>query len=434
MSNFHPNFPFGKGMWVHDIGSVAPLKKDSSGELAALSKFDDQGNLLYKATFDDIIKKLTDNDFSYVLIKIGDGNALYPGGQSQLTRDMVDACHAAGLKVYSWSYVYGADPSREGDLVLYAVEQLGVDGHVFDAEIEYERLPNPSAAAETMLQVVRTKYPDFFLAHAPFPIIDYHTAFPYATFGKYCDAVMPQVYWNDIGVSVSDMIAEMFQQWSKWQDNWTASGHGDSVKPIVPLGMSYDITDRTPALIMTPEELTEFITGVAGYMSVCFWVMEYTIRDDLWNALKSTPVKAPPADPSTQQTNQNTQQTQSSTTQPQVPAQPQQPAQPANPPAPAQQTQTVPTSTPTSTPSTPTPPATPATTQSVTPQKPAVAQSTPFTPPAVINVKKDNTSPSGVSMQVRDFKPHIDYLIEFFQYLFTVLIPKFFGKKGGDGK
>src|SRR5687768_175533 len=161
----HKDMPFGKGLWIWKIEQCL------GGDI------------------DAIIQKCKDYDISYLLIKNGDGEKVW----TQLTVDIVTQFHNAGIKVYSWSYNYGLNPLAEATVAIKCLD-LGVDGHVFDAESEYEHLVNNAHAAETMLQMVRSRYPDKFLAHAPYPIIDLHKDFPYLTFGKYCDAVMPQVY------------------------------------------------------------------------------------------------------------------------------------------------------------------------------------------------------------------------------------------------
>src|SRR5919199_3107598 len=206
---FHKDHPWKKGLWIWRIESCLD------------------------GTIESIIKKCHDYDISYLIIKNGDGATLWP----QLDRGIVSQLQDAGIKVYSWSYNYGKDPLAEAQVAIKCLE-LGVNGHVFDAEGEFEREPNNTQLAEVMLQTVRSRHPDKFLAYAPLAIVDYHPSFPYVTFGKYCDAVMPQVYWGSwtsLGQSPTRGLLWMYDNWERWQKNWRDNGHEDSVKPIIPI-------------------------------------------------------------------------------------------------------------------------------------------------------------------------------------------------------
>lgn len=270
MTNFHPNFPFGKGVWIWRLSECCG------------------GNL--KLTID----KCKQNDISYVLIKCGDGENTWP----QFTKEVVEAFRSQGVKVYSWSYVYGKNPIREASIAMWALDK-GVDGHVFDAEAEYEKIPDPAGTAKTMLEYIRNHtndagvkpYEKVFLAHAPFPVIDYHQKFPYIEFGKYCDAVMPQMYWGTMKRDPENIIMWTYQQWSKWEATWKGQGHGDSVKPIIPIGQAYDNAQTNYSL--KAGDIKRFIDGVAGYMSVNFWSFQHILRADCWEAIRTAQVTKP---------------------------------------------------------------------------------------------------------------------------------------------
>lgn len=258
---FHPKFPFGKGLWIWMLSSC-------------------MGGDLNKT-----IQQCKDFDISYVIVKCGDGENTW----DQFTQEMVDAFHAAGIKIYSWSYVYGNDPLREAAIAMWALD-MGVDGHVFDAESEYE---GKSTQATEMLQAVRNHSASAFLAYAPFPIIDVHQSYPYLEFGKYCDAVMPQIYWGDFQMTPLDAMNWMYDNFSRWEKTWQDEGRGESVKPIIPLGQAYDNPEVTPAYKSTPEDITEFIAASRGYMSVNFWSFQHILGDPIWEALRDNNVKPP---------------------------------------------------------------------------------------------------------------------------------------------
>lgn len=256
----HPNFPFGRGLWVWYIKSCFG------------------GNL------DKIIAKCKEVGLTHLLIKSGDGTNTW---HNQWTPDLIKYFHDHGIKVYSWTYVYGDVPLREAAIAMWSID-MGADGHVFDAETQYEGKPN---SAITMMRAVRQHNPNTFLAYAPFPIIDYHLRYPYIEFGKYCDAVMPQMYWGDFKQRPQATINWTFQQFSKWEKIWKAGGHGDSVKPIIPAGQAYD--NPTVGYKNTPADIAEFIQGCRGYKSVNFWSFQHILRADIWEAIKNNNVDLP---------------------------------------------------------------------------------------------------------------------------------------------
>ena len=206
-----------------------------------------------------IIEKVKFAGLTWVTIKCGDGN-LFWKGEDECTSDVVTQFHNAGIKVFGWQYVYGDDPIGEAE-VANQILDLGIDGFIIDAEAEYKGKPDNATA---YLENIREEHPVSFVAYTTFPIIDYHTDFPYLEFGKYCDAVMPQDYWKEIGVTPEEMVEWMEEQWNKWHEIWEDGGHSDSVKPIIPLGQGWDVSGS---------EITRFCNLVYahGYGGVSLW-------------------------------------------------------------------------------------------------------------------------------------------------------------------
>jgi hypothetical protein len=292
MPNFHPKFPFGKGLWIWELSSLYP-------------KF---------GTVQAIAQKCKDVGIAWVALKSGDGTHTWEtqGGVAQFNTDIINIFHQYGLKIYSWSYVYGDDPKREADISVWSLEK-GVDGHIFDAEGQYEGKPE---AAVIMLESVRGRQPDAFLAHAPFPIIDSHQTFPYLEFGKYCDAVMPQVYYGEFKKKPAESVIWMYDNFMRWENIWKAAGHEDSIKPLSPIGQAYD--DPGIGYTCSPEDILDFIDATKGYMSCSFWSFQHVVSsklsDQLWGALKSgelnpAPILTQPNTTTTPETSQNPAQT-----------------------------------------------------------------------------------------------------------------------------
>jgi hypothetical protein len=219
-----------------------------------------------------------------VAIKAGDSDSFWTGAD-EVTANVVTQFHNAGIEVFAWQYVYSYDhwgvPNvTEADVANRILDIPGIDGLIVDAETEYEG--HPTEATQYM-QAIRAQHPTSFVAYAPFPIIDYHTSlidyhasFPYLEFGKYCDAVMPQAYWKDIGVGPVEIVNWMKEQWDKWNSTWQSMGHGDSVKPIIPIGQGYNVSGN---------EITEFCNAVYanGYDGVSLYRYE-TMNNEMWSA------------------------------------------------------------------------------------------------------------------------------------------------------
>jgi hypothetical protein len=221
----------------------------------------------------------------WITVKCGDSGNIW----SQFNTDLITRAHAAGLKIFGWAYVYGNNIQGEINVALNVLN-LGADGFIIDAEGEYERLANNAAAAAQYCQGIRAVYPNTFLAHAPFPIISLHSGFPYVTFGKYCDAVMPQAYWADIGGTnyMVTMVTRMNNEWRTWQNN-LAGADTNAIKPLAPIGQGYNSVNGT----VTGAAITTFINALktntppataGGYNGLSFWSCQHHSAD-MWNAI-----------------------------------------------------------------------------------------------------------------------------------------------------
>ena len=140
----------------------------------------------------------------FLIVKCSDGGQWGSSYWPQFNSDLITRCHAAGIKIFAFGYVYGSyyGSGQVAAEINAAVGCMGVkdssgvpmDGFMIDAEIEYNGRPND---ALTYCQGIRAQYPTRFLAHSPYPVPSYNVDFPYIEFGKYCDAVFTQDYWYD---------------------------------------------------------------------------------------------------------------------------------------------------------------------------------------------------------------------------------------------
>jgi Putative peptidoglycan binding domain len=162
----------------------------------------------------------------------------------QFSAMLVDEMRAAGESLCAWTFARGQDPLGEAAAAVAAVHD-GAQCLIVDAEGEYDRL---YGAAQVFVGALRSQL------GAGFPIglasqaeVAQHPTFPYSVFlgpGGF-NAVLPQVYWLDFGVSVDAAYA--------------ASIGGNSIygRPILPLGQLYN----SPA----PAQLTRFRALARAY-------------------------------------------------------------------------------------------------------------------------------------------------------------------------
>lgn len=255
----------GKGDWLWQIPSC----------LNALGVGSVQGLIDYEKN----------RGMKWITVKCGDGGNIW----SQFNADLVTRAHAAGLKIFGWAYAYGNNVPGEINVALNALS-LGADGFIIDAETEYENLANNSTAAAQYCQGIRAAYPNRFLAHAPFPVISAHSRYPYVTFGRYCDAVMPQAYWADIGGTnyMAAMVTRLNTEWRNWQNSLTGS-NTNAIKPIIPIGQGYHSVNGN----VTGAAISAFVTALksntpsaqaGGYQGVSFWSCQHH-STDMWNAI-----------------------------------------------------------------------------------------------------------------------------------------------------
>jgi Putative peptidoglycan binding domain len=233
-------------MWIWELGST------------------DGGNLA------DIIAGAKLYGVNTVFVKSSDGGDYW---SSQFTPAIVHALHAGGLKVCAWQYVYGASPLREADAGARAVRD-GADCLVIDAEAQYEgRYIAAQTYMERLRSLIGSRYP---VALAGFPYVDFHPSFPYSVFLGPDGAQynMPQMYWRDIGTSVSDVFAHTYSLNRIYR------------RPIFPLGQLY--SNPPPREIVRFREL-DLAYGAGG---ISWWDWQ-SASAKAWNAM-SLPINSVP--------------------------------------------------------------------------------------------------------------------------------------------
>ena len=213
--------------------------------------------------------------FQYLVVKAGEGSTNFPTSGAQFTSNLVYQAHAKGLKIFGYTRSYGVNIPGEIGVVTNAMN-LGADGYVIDAEVEWESSGNvgangPSLATQ-LCTGIKNVFPTRFLAHSPLPIISYHSSFPYKEFGLQCDAVMPQAYWYSLGKTPAGVVDWMDTEWRNWHNSLTGSDR-NAIKPLAPIGQA-DVTN------VVAGEVRDFFTALktdakcvtaGGYRGCSFW-------------------------------------------------------------------------------------------------------------------------------------------------------------------
>jgi hypothetical protein len=264
-------------------------------------------------SLDKIIAKCHECNITWLAIKAGDqGNSWMPKfrGKLQFNAAIVDALHAAGIKVFGWSYdvpsTYkdkkGALIQRPGILdrqadVVKLVQDCGADGFIIDAEVEWNRAIDPDTEAAAYMRAIYKRIgllTDFVVGDAPWPLVQYHPSFPFTAFGKSVDFRSPQVYWTAQKLDKDHEVAgPVDDSWERYRFAWDAyevwvakkrkPAAPQAAKPHLPTGSLFD-DGKT---LVQPYELTYFEENarLAGAQGVLYWVWE-SVPQRIWDHLR----------------------------------------------------------------------------------------------------------------------------------------------------
>jgi hypothetical protein len=214
----------------------------------------------------------------YIIIKAGTGSTNFNGNGTspQFTTNVCTAAHNAGLKIMGYTRSYGSDVPGEIAIADYCFN-CGADAFVLDAEAEWESNrpwigTNGPALAIQLASGIKANWPTKFLAHAPMPIISYHSSFPYKEFGYYCDTVMPQDYWYSFGMTPSATIDWMDTEWRNFQNGLTGIWT-NAIKPLAPVGQAYadTVPDKDPIEFMDYLIADPNCVTAGGYKGANWW-------------------------------------------------------------------------------------------------------------------------------------------------------------------
>jgi hypothetical protein len=227
---------------------------------------------------------------SHVLIKIADGASWSYNYDYRLDIDLVPpvvrALRQAGIEVWGWHYVRGDDPLGEARLAIDRSLQLGVDGYLIDAEIEYER-KGKALAARRFMEELKAAMPGMPIALSSYRYPKSHPVFPFAEFLANCDLAMPQVYFERAH-NPEEQLERSAAQYAELMP----------ARPIFPTAPTYSAGSWRP----TAGEITRFMQKAKdlGLEGINAWSWDFAARSgylDLWNAVADFPWPTSPPEP-----------------------------------------------------------------------------------------------------------------------------------------
>lgn len=274
----------GKGDWIYFI-------QDATNHLG--------GNVSSVHDLPTFMAYEKSQGMNYLIVKAGDGGNDFDGNYSfpQFNSNLVSQAHAANLQIFGYTRSYGTNVPAEIAMAA-KIYNLGADGFVLDAEAEWESGAMGTNGPSRAIQLgsgIKAQFPTNFLGLSCLPIISFHSTFPYAQFGYYCDTTMPQDYWQDGGLgalvnySPSNMVTRMDTEWRTWQQGLTGQWT-NAIKPLAPTGQGWNPTSTN---ITTGAQITQFFNALkgdpnpvttGGYKAVNFWRADLHTAD-MWTGI-----------------------------------------------------------------------------------------------------------------------------------------------------
>jgi ketosteroid isomerase-like protein len=213
---------------------------------------------------------------THVLLKIADGPFPYnlDSKGNDLLPPVVSELRARGISPWGWHYIYGNNPTGEAKIAVNRTLQLGLDGYVIDAEMEFER-KGMATPAGTYVRQLRAGLPHLPIALSSFRYPNVHQQFPWSTFLDKCDFNMPQVYWEQAH-NPQYQLQQSVAQLKALKPSL----------PVVPTGPAYTTSGWRPK----GTELTQFLQEAEALKltGANFFSWDWATQPayiDLWNAV-----------------------------------------------------------------------------------------------------------------------------------------------------
>ena len=252
------------------------------------------GNVPSVNSLSNLMTYLKNQGLQYVIVKAAQADTVFTvSGNVQFTPAVVEAGHAAGLKVFGYIYTTGANVPGETSMADYIFQQ-GADGLIYDAEVEWETVGG-SAAARSALAVqlcstVRSNWPNKFVGLSTWPYRALHANLPYKEFAYYCDVIMPQAYWIELGDTPTACVTRVNSEWTSWKNGLTGIWT-NAIKPFIMTGQGWSSGSGT----VTLAQITEYENALrtiaspvspGGFKAVDYWRAELHPAS-IWDAIRT---------------------------------------------------------------------------------------------------------------------------------------------------
>ncbi len=269
----------GRGSWIY----ILPNAINGLG-----------GNVPSVNSLSNLMTYLKNQGLQYVILKAAQADSVFTvGGSVQFTPEVVAAGHAAGLKVFGYIYTTGANVPGEIAMADFIFQQ-GADGLIYDAEVEWETVGG-SAAARSALAIqlcstVRSNWPNKFMGLSTWPYRAVHPNLPYKEFAYYCDVIMPQAYWIELGDTPTQCVTRINNEWTSWKNGLTGIWT-NAIKPFIMSGQGWSSGSGT----VTPAQIAEFENALrtianpvspGGFKAVDYWRAELHPAN-IWAAIRT---------------------------------------------------------------------------------------------------------------------------------------------------
>lgn len=121
------------------------------------------------------------------------------------------------IEVHGWAVVRGLEPEKEADLIIAACKDTGLESMILDVEPFSNYWAGTEAAVHRLCSRIREGLgDDFHLALCPDARLNWYAKIYPQAWQPYVNSVHPQCYWQVMGRSPADVIAEAYATWGNY--------------------------------------------------------------------------------------------------------------------------------------------------------------------------------------------------------------------------
>ncbi len=240
-------------LYLHDVDSLNLGKGMFAWDLPSSMSNDGFSSGQYTQWFNYLKNTM---HLNYLITKAGDGASVYPSTGAQYTAAVVNAAHAAGIKIFPYFFIYGDNVAGEASIFNSVFSSGGVGGD--GAVLDIEGYDGGASGLTTYFADIHRSSADYgtgslandkmFMAYSTYDTINGHSGPPYSVLGDYMDAAMPQMYWKAHGgmYTISYDFASVVDTYFRSTSS-TFMGATANIKPVIPTGQAYDSGSGLPS-------------------------------------------------------------------------------------------------------------------------------------------------------------------------------------------